>query len=56
MRTRIVGVSDKCNRQLHKIAAQVTKEKELIQHGKMKAIDAEWSGFTFNNIHKSLNF
>ena len=56
MRTRIIGVSDKCNQQLHKIAAQVTKERELIQHGKMKAIDAQWIGFTFKNVHKALNF
>lgn len=56
MRKRIVGISDKCNNQLSKIAAQVAKEKEMIQHGQMKAIDASWTGFTFKTIHKSLNF
>lgn len=56
MRKRTVGVSDKCNNQLSKISAQVAKEKEMIQHGKMKSIDANWSGFTFKNIHKALNF
>lgn len=56
MRTRTVGISDKCNKQLNKISAQVAKEKEMIQHGQMKAIDSSWTGFTFKTIHKSLNF
>ena len=56
MRKRIIGVTSKCDKLLHKISAKAMKEREMIQHGKMKAIDAEYAGFTFKNIHKSLNF
>lgn len=54
MRTKTT--TDICNRMLAKITAQVAKEKDMVQHGKMKAIDMSWGGFTFKNIHKAINF
>ena len=53
MRTKTT--TDICNRMLAKITAQVAKEKDMVQHGKMKAIDMSWS-VSFKNIHKAINF
>jgi hypothetical protein len=56
MRTRIVGITDKFEKQIKRNEAQAYKEREMIQHGQMKASDAQYSAWTFNNLHKALNF
>ena len=56
MRHREELVTDRCKRMIAKIEAQVLAEKNAVQHGNMKFEDTSWSGLTFNNIHKALNF
>lgn len=56
MRSRTKTCTDTCNRMLTKMSATVMKEKDLVQHGKMKATDITWGGFSLKNLHKSINF